>query len=166
MLFLLFIAYKLSDNVTENYQNFVIEMHSSEINKILDIALTEITTTRLIDVLAVEEAKKKEAIDNVGIYLSANKLGGFIETPTGEIIFLSQDEVLINELKAFISNEGLFHYIKGTRHVHGKMIDYSPWDWKVMVFSKPETVLIYKNEFFTCCLQLFSAFYQSSTAHI
>lgn len=148
MLLLFFVAYRLSSEVTENYYNFVIEMHSSEINKILDIALTELSTARLMDIPAVEDAKKREAIDNIGIYLSANKLGGFIETHEGEIILSSQDEALIKELKAVISTDGLFHHTKGIRHIHGKMIDYSPWNWKVILFSKPETILIYKNEVF------------------
>ena len=146
MLLLLLAAYKLSNEVTENYNNFVIETHASEINKILDIALTELTTAHLLDVLIVEDAKKKEAIDRIGIYLSANKLGGFIETPEKEIIFMPEDESLINELRAYASKEGLFHYEKGFYHVHGKTIDYSPWNWKVFVFSKPETILTYKNE--------------------
>ncbi len=147
MLFLLFTAYKLSNKVTEDYSNFVIEMHSSEINKILDIALTELTTARLLDAPTVEDAKKKEVIDSIGIYLSANNLGGFIKTPEKEIIFLAEDEPLINELKAYASStEGLFRYEKDFHYVVGKTIDYSPWDWKVVLFSKPETILIYKNE--------------------
>ncbi len=145
MLSLLFIVQKVAMDVSEDYHSFVISKHSDEIKKILDTAITELTLSQLLDKKIVVDAKKKTVIDEIGSYLSANKLDGFITTSRGEVLFSSFDSTSTKALLPFISRKEIFHIEKGIKHRHGYVIDFPTWDWKIVAVTKPETPLVYKS---------------------
>ena len=59
MLSLLCIVHNLSQNVLEDYQAFVLSRHSSEAMKILDTAVTELTTAQFLDKDVVVDEEHK-----------------------------------------------------------------------------------------------------------
>ncbi|MDA8339815.1 MAG: hypothetical protein M0Z70_11015, partial [Nitrospiraceae bacterium] len=145
MLSLLFVVQKVSKDITEDYHSFVISKYSSEIQKILDTAITELTISQLFDNKIVVDAKKKVVTDEIAYYLSANAIDGFITTSKGEILFSSLDGTSTKSLLSLTTRKGNFHIEKGIKHRHGYVIDFPTWDWKIVAVTKPETPLVYKS---------------------
>jgi PAS domain S-box-containing protein len=149
MLSLLCIVHNLSQHVLEDYRSFVLSRHSSEVLKILDTAITELTTAQFLDKDVVVDTKKKEAVDGIVSYLADNNLDGWITAADGnKIIYSSLDSDFTGMARLFISKKGHFHIDKGMEHTDVYSADFPAWNWRFVVALKPKNRFeyLYKGE--------------------
>lgn len=142
MLSLLLIGYRVSKNVFWEYHTYIIAKHSSEIKRIIDTAINELTTSQLFNKEIVVEAKKRAVADEIIAYWTANNLLGFIETK-GRIIYSSIDNKTAESLTLYLPMDGDFHVEKIFTHVGGSVINVPLWDLKVVFIEKPLIPYIY-----------------------
>ncbi|MFN3480319.1 MAG: ATP-binding protein [Thermodesulfovibrionales bacterium] len=142
MLSLLFIGYSVSRNVFWEYHTYIISKHSSEIKRIIDTAINELTTSQLLNKEIVVEAKKRAISDEIIAYWTTNNLQGFIETK-GTIIYSSLDNKTSELLTSYLPLDGDFHIEKTFTHIGGSVINVPLWDFKVVFIEKPLIPFIY-----------------------
>lgn len=143
MLSLLIVGYQVSKNVFWEYHTFIISKHSSEIQKIADTAINELTTSGLLDKEMVVDAKKKAVIDEIKSYWSSNNLIGFIKTTDGNIVYSSLNSALMKSLEPHLPEDGDFHFNKTFTHIGGSVINIPLWNCKAVFIEEPLIPFIY-----------------------
>lgn len=143
MLSLLIVGYRVSKNVFWEYHTFIISRHSSEIQKIVNTAINELTTSRLLNKEMVVDAKKKAVIDEIKSYWSGNNLVGFIKTTDGKIVYSSLDSTSMKSLEPHLPEDGDFHFSKAFTHISGSAINIPLWNWEVVFIEEPLIPFIY-----------------------
>jgi len=134
---LLLILHKTADKISEDQLRSVMEAHSSTVQKILSIAISELVMAQLLDQTVVVEAKKKAVIDEISSYWAGDNLDGLIASGE-QVIFSSLSPARSEEvLRQIRRDEKHFHEDRGFRHSHGIVIDLPLWNWRVISLSKP-----------------------------
>jgi len=143
MLSLLIVAYQVSKNAFWEYHTFIISKHSSEVQKIVNTAINELTASGLLDKEIVVDAKKKAVIDEIKSYWSSNNLVGFIKTNDGKIVYSSLDSTSMKSLEPNLPEDGDFHFSKAFTHIGGSAINIPLWNWEVVFIEEPLIPFIY-----------------------
>lgn len=143
MLSLLIVGYQVSKNVFWEYHTFIISRHSSEVQKMVDTAINELTTSLLLGKETVVDAKKKAVIDEIKSYWSSNNLAGFIKTTDGKMVYSSLDSASMKSLEPHLPEEGDFHFDRAFTHIGGSVINIPLWNYKVVFIEEPLIPFIY-----------------------
>jgi PAS domain S-box-containing protein len=143
MLSLLIVGYQVSKNVFWEYHTFIISRHSSEVQKIVNTAINELTTSGLLDKEMVVDAKKKAVIDEIKSYWLSNNLAGFIKTTDGNIVYSSLNSTLMKSLEPHLPEDGDFHFSKTFTHIGGSVINIPLWNCKAVFIEEPLIPFIY-----------------------
>lgn len=130
------IAYRVSKHVFVEYRTYTMSNHSSEIKKIINTAINELTLSQLLNKDVVVEAKKITVIDEIKSYWTKKDLQGYIKT-SGRIIYSSMDSNLIKSFEPSLPKDGVFHIEKVFLHISGSVINVPLWDMELVFAEKP-----------------------------
>lgn len=135
------IAYRVSEKVFWNDSTYQIKEDEIHIKEIINLAINELTSLKLLNTRVVVEAKKKAVIDEIKTYWANNDLEGYIKT-SGGIIYSSLDSKYIETLQP-LPDKGAFHLRKSFYHIFGSVINIPIWDMKVVFVKKPRIPFVY-----------------------
>lgn len=136
MLALLFIGYRVSQNVFLEYHKYIISKHSSDIRRIIETAINELTLAQVLDKDVVVEAKKRATVDQIKVYWSEKGLQGYVKA-SGKIIYSSLDRDLLKSISPSLTKEGEFHIEKFFYHIYGSVINVPLWNFEIVFIEKP-----------------------------
>lgn len=142
---LLFIAHRTADRVAEDYHTFTVISQSREVERILDTALAELTTARVLGMPVVVEAKKRAVIDALADAWKSSRLDGIVLGQRGENLYSSVAEGDM-EMALASKRGGHFHYDTPAGYIHGYAIYFSPWGWEIITLTRPGTMYPYQKE--------------------
>lgn len=133
-------------NILEDYHRFAVSIHSREVKKILDRAITELISSKLLNEPVVADAKKHTVIEEVSSYWKDNDLQGIIVTTEGKTLLTLADAGVAALIKPSSLNNGEFHFDEGRRHIQGYAMEFPIWNWKIITVSAPKNLHTYKNK--------------------
>ena len=134
---LLLFVFRGFHNVSVKSFEFMVSRHSEEVNKILDTAVSELVSARLLDNVEVLEAKQKIALDQVTEYWQRVNYEGLIMRADGTKLYSSLDSRTEENIRSFTSSPGPFHFEDGLQHISGYTMDFPLWGWRISTIHKP-----------------------------
>lgn len=136
-LVLFLIILSTSHKVSVDYFEFVMSDHGEACQDILDSAVTELISARLLHNPVVVEAKQKAVVDEISEYWNQKGLQGMILAENGSVLYSSVPPSIRDVLSPFTGRSGNFHAKKGLEHINGYTLDFPAWNWKVITIRKP-----------------------------
>lgn len=133
-LLIYFFSNKLLDSVIKEYHRYTIEKYTLNIKKILDRAITELSTAQLISNEDIVEAKKWDTLEEIKLFWKNNDFQGIIKDSNAIIENTVKNiPVDIVLLKLQNKNSNNFDY-KGS-HYHIFSVNFPSWDLQIITLA-------------------------------
>jgi PAS domain S-box-containing protein len=143
-LFVYYLSNKLLNTVIQEYHQFYIAKHSFEIKKIFERAITELTTSQLINIEPVIEAKKLDVIEEIKLYWSNNNFKGIIRMADKTIESTIKD-IPEKFLLSLANNHNNYINYNG-RYFHVFSTNFPSWDLQIITLSEVRDTIVSEKQ--------------------
>ncbi len=131
---LLVFVSRITRDVIDEYYQASLATHSNEAGRILETAIAELSTARLLDNQAVTEAKQRSVIEALTLNWKSRGIDGIITGPDGVVLRSTLPDAVTADIVGPSPN-GHFHVFVDRRALHGQAVSFAPWKWKVLVLT-------------------------------
>lgn len=125
----------IANHIIEEFVWHAISSHVSDTMRIIELAQTDLTTARLLDIPPVVEAKKKLVLEAISLSWHRRGISGAIANGDNGILYANLPPAIIKELP-FSQESGHFHMDYEKDELHGQIVDYPAWKWRIFVGTR------------------------------
>ena len=131
---LLLLISLITDHIIDDYYRSTLAAYSDDVASLLDSALAELSTARLLDNRTVTEAKQQAVLEAMQLNWKYRGIVGTVTGPGNKTLFSS----LPPEQTAWVASQPLdelFRIKVGGRVLRGQGMLFPPWSWKIYLFA-------------------------------
>lgn len=136
MLAVLGAVFLVTRRVAEDYQRFVTQGHHAAVRKILDTAMTEVVSSRLLRNREVIAAVQRQVLEELDAYWTTEGAGGMVRRG-GEVLLLRGRPEEACDGVACGAGEGVCVCFRGLEVIGGAENDLPAWGWRVSTVTPP-----------------------------
>lgn len=136
---------RISSHIIDEYFQTTLATYNAESKRILDTALAELSTARLLDNPMVVEVKQRTVVEALSLNWKSRNLEGIVIGPDGKVNFSTLSADLTGRIIA-IPATGHFLVADGSRELHGQSFFYPAWEWRVLTLTSSMPTHATRNE--------------------